>query len=468
MASIDSIQVIRPSGIPDFAPAVERIAELLTPIVPSARELAILPGLCDVHVHFREPGQTYKETIATGSRAAARGGFTDVCTMPNLDPVPDTRAHLALEQEAIARDAVVRVYPYASVTRGEAGEELADIAELGSEVIGYSDDGKGVQSAELMRAAMAEIAATGKPICTHSEIAELKGAGYINDGAYAAAHGHIGVPKEAEWGQIKRDIELAAATGVKYHICHISCGESADLVRAAKARGVDITCETAPHYLLADDSMLAEDGRFKMNPPLRSPQDRAALRAALLDGTVDMIATDHAPHSAAEKAKGLAGSAFGVVGIETSFPLCYTEFVRSGLLGLERLLELMAVTPRARFGIAAPSSADVTVWDLGWHGRVDPAEFISLGKAQPFTGREVYGRCLLTLVAGRVAWAVPELGLEIGAQVLPAPDSGQPYAVNNAADAPAAINSGGDTARAGTVNQSQLGAHTQRRGGDAA
>ena len=409
MAFSDSLKIFSPGGGAEFSPDLALIEALLERY-PASGEIAVFPGFFDVHVHFREPGFSYKETMASGSRAAARGGFTDVCAMPNLDPVPDSLEHLALEEEIIARDAAIRVYPYASVTRGEAGAELADIAQLGPRVIAFSDDGKGVQSEALMREAMAQIAATGKPIATHSEIEAIKGAGYINDGAYAAKHGHIGVPKEAEWRQIERDIELAAQTGVKYHVCHISCSESVELIRDAKARGIDATCETAPHYLLIDDSMLEEDGRFKMNPPLRSPEDRAALIAGLLDGTIDMIATDHAPHSAEEKAAGLAGSAFGIVGIEASFPLLYTEFVCTGQISMQRLMDLMVVAPRERFGLSQPGSGDFTVWDLGWHGPVDPSDFISMGKAQPFTGREISGRCLATVCGGKVAYVAPELG----------------------------------------------------------
>lgn len=405
------LKAVIPSNLPSFSPDLALIEKILSAGDPhsSFSSLAVLPGLCDVHVHFREPGFSYKETMRTGSLAAARGGFTDVCAMPNLHPVPDSLPHLAEEEAIIERDAAIRVYPYASITCDEAGQQLADIEALGERVIGFSDDGKGVQSEDMMREAMLRIARTGKPICTHSEIEEIKGAGYINDGAYARKHGHIGVPKEAEWRQIERDIRLCRETGVAYHVCHISCIESIELIRQAKAEGVNITCETAPHYLLIDDSMLEEDGRFKMNPPLRSPEDRAALIGALKDGTIDMIATDHAPHSAEEKSKGLAGSAFGIVGIETSFPLMYTEFVRTGIISMDRLMDLMVVTPRIRFGLPMPSSRDVTVWDLGWHGTVNPAEFISLGKAQPFTGREIYGRCLLTLCGGKIAYAAPEL-----------------------------------------------------------
>ena len=412
------LTIISPSRFSHFNPDLDSIFRICEPILQSS-ELTVFPGLCDVHVHFREPGFSYKETIASGSRAAARGGFTDVCAMPNLNPVPDSREHLAEETAIIARDAVIRVHPYASITCDEAGKHLADIEALGEHVIGFSDDGKGIQGDALMCEAMRRIAATGKPIATHSEIEELKADGYINAGAYAAAHGHIGIPKEAEWKQIERDIELAHRTGVTYHICHVSCAESVALVREAKAAGVNVTCETAPHYLLIDDSMLQEDGRFKMNPPLRSLEDREALIEALIDGTIDMIATDHAPHSAEEKSLGLAGSAFGIVGIETSFQLIYTEFVGTGIITFERLLDLMAFNPRERFAIPfggerGDGSEDFTVWDLGWRGCIDPADFISMGSAQPFTGREVFGRCVLTVCDGRVAYAAPELQMPSG------------------------------------------------------
>ncbi|MCI5825325.1 MAG: dihydroorotase [Arcanobacterium sp.] len=411
MGRIGELNVVHPKRYSNFSPQLEFVRRLFSRASFDFSSLTVFPGFCDVHVHLREPGFSYKETIATGTRAAAHGGFTDVCAMPNLDPVPDSLEHLASERECIDRNAVVRVHPYAAITCDEAGAELADIAQLGPQVVGFSDDGKGVQDAATMRAAMELIAATGKPVCTHSEIEELKGAGYINAGEYAAAHGHIGIPKEAEWRQIERDIKLAEQTGVKYHICHISCAQSADLVREAKARGVDITCETAPHYLVIDDSMLEEDGRFKMNPPLRSPADREALVEALVDGTIDMIATDHAPHSVAEKSRGLAGSAFGIVGIETSFQIMYTEFVLTGRISLQRLLELMVTAPRERFGLPLPGAGDFTVWDLQARGVVNPAEFLSLGTAQPFTGMHVNGRCLLTVVDGNVAYAAPELEL---------------------------------------------------------
>ena len=410
-----ALTVITPERFPSFSPHIDEVVKILEAASFEGAEVAVFPGFCDVHVHLREPGFSYKETIATGTKACARGGFTDVCAMPNLDPVPDTLEALALEEQLIEEQAVVRVYPYGSVTRGEAGQELSDIEALGERVIGFSDDGKGVQSEEMMREAMARIATTGRPIATHSEIESIKADGYINDGEYARLHGHRGIPKEAEWRQIERDIELARETGVKYHICHVSCAESVELVRRAKADGVDITCETAPHYLILSDADLVEDsevipsGHFKMNPPLRSPEDRAALVAALADGTIDIIATDHAPHSAEEKARGLEGSAFGIVGIETVFQLMYTEFVKTGIITLDRLLELLVIEGRERFGLPMPSERDFTVWDLSARGPVDPSEFESLGHATPFAGREVYGRCLATVVDGQIAWLDPRL-----------------------------------------------------------
>ena len=362
----------------------------------------ILPGFCDVHVHFREPGFSYKETIATGSRAAAAGGYTAVCTMPNLDPVPDDPAHLKAQTDIIRKDAVVGVYPYGAITRGEKGVELAELAAMAKDVVAFSDDGKGLQSGELMMEAMQEAKRLGKVIAAHCEVNELLHGGYIHAGAYAAAHGHRGICSESEWKQIERDLALARQTGCAYHVCHVSAKESVELIRRAKRDGVDVTCETAPHYLLMDDFDLQEDGRYKMNPPLRSLADREALLNGLLDGTIDMIATDHAPHSAEEKAKGLAGSAFGIVGLETAFPLLYTELVLTGFLSLEALLQLLVWNPRKRFGI--PLGNDFSVWDLNEKYRIDPDTFRSKGCATPFAGREVAGRCMMTVYQGRVVY----------------------------------------------------------------
>ena len=362
------------------------------------------PGFCDVHVHFREPGFSYKETIVSGSRAAARGGYTAVCAMPNLNPVPDSVAHL-MEEEALIRAAggIAEVYPYAALTVGEKGQEAAELEALAPRVIAFSDDGKGVQSESMMRSLMERCAKLGKIIAAHCEDESLLRGGYIHDGAYAKAHGHKGICHKSEWGPIKRDLQLAKETGCAYHVCHISCRESVVLIRQAKKEGVDVSCETAPHYLLMDESNLQEDGRFRMNPPIREKADREALLEGLLDGTIDMIATDHAPHSAEEKSRGLAGSAFGIVGLETAFPVLYTGLVRPGILSLEGLIERMAVAPRERFGIPL-REGDRTEWDLGREYEIDPAEFLSMGKATPFAGWRVFGRCLRTVCNGKVVY----------------------------------------------------------------
>jgi len=364
----------------------------------------IFPGFCDVHVHFREPGFSYKETILSGSRAAARGGYTAVCAMPNLNPVPDSLEHLEEEEELIRQAGdLAAVLPYAALTVGEKGLEAADLEGLAPRVVAFSDDGKGVQSESMMRSLMERCRKLGKILAAHCEDESLLRGGYIHDGAYARAHGHKGICSESEWGPIQRDLRLAKETGCAYHVCHISCRESAELIRQAKKDGVDVTCETGPHYLLLDENDLQEDGRFRMNPPLRSREDREALVEALLDGTIDMIATDHAPHSAEEKSRGLAGSAFGVVGLECAFPVLYTGLVRTGLMSLEKLVERMAVTPRERFGIPL-AEGDETEWDLEERYTVDPAEFLSMGRATPFAGAEVYGRCLRTRHGGRTVW----------------------------------------------------------------
>ena len=362
----------------------------------------VFPGFCDVHVHFREPGFSYKETIASGSLASAKGGYTAVCTMPNLSPVPDSAEHLKVQRDLIEDSACIHVYPCGAITVGQKGEQLSDLEGMAPDVVGFSDDGRGVQSDALMREAMQRAKALDKPIVAHCEVNELLRGGYIHDGAYAAEHGHRGICSESEWMQIARDIELVKETGVKYHVCHISTKESVELIRKAKADGVDITCETGPHYLVMDDSMLQEHGRFKMNPPLRSKADREALIAGILDGTIDMIATDHAPHSAEEKAKGLENSAFGVVGIETALPVLYTYLVKPGILTMERLVELLVINPRKRFGIAL--GCDYSIWDLEDTYTVDPAEFVSMGKATPFEGWNVNGRCLATVCDGNIVY----------------------------------------------------------------
>ncbi len=365
-------------------------------------EYVIFPGFCDVHVHFREPGFSYKETIASGSRAAARGGYTAVCTMPNLNPVPDSVEHLQRQLDLIHDTACIHVYPYGAITVGEQGEMLADLAGMAPNVAGFSDDGRGVQSRAMMRQAMLTAKALGKPIVAHCEDNSLLRGGCIHDGNYAKAHGHLGICSESEWGQIARDLELVRETGVSYHVCHISTRESVDLIRRAKAEGLDVTCETGPHYLTMDDSQLQEDGRFKMNPPLRDKRDREALIEGLLDGTIDMIATDHAPHSAAEKSRGLEKSAFGVVGIETAFPILYTYLVRPGILPLDKLLQLLVVNPRKRFGL--PLGCDYSVWDLNAQYEIDPKDFLSLGRATPFAGWQVCGKCMATVCDGKLVY----------------------------------------------------------------
>lgn len=369
----------------------------------------LFPGFADVHVHLREPGFFYKETIRTGTLAAARGGYTTVCSMPNLNPAPDSPKTLAPQLELIRRDAAVHVVPYGTITRGERGEELSDMEALAPCVAGFSDDGRGVQSDEMMRTAMKKAKSLGKLIVAHCEDNSLLRGGYIHDGEYARAHGHKGICSESEWGQIKRDLDLVRETGCGYHVCHISTRESVALIRQAKAEGLDVTCETAPHYLLLDDSMLQEEGRFKMNPPLRGRADREALVEGLLDGTIDMIATDHAPHTAEEKSRGLKGSLMGVVGLETAFPLLYTYLVKPGVLTLAKLVDLLCVNPRRRFalggGAVEPGApADFSVWDLDRTYTIDPAEFQSMGRSTPFEGMNVNGRCLLTAVGGEIVW----------------------------------------------------------------
>ena len=369
-------------------------------------EYAVFPGFCDVHVHFREPGFSYKETMETGSRASAHGGYTAVCTMPNLNPVPDNREHLNAQLELIKKNAVIHVYPYGAITVGEQGEKLADLVDMAADIIAFSDDGRGVQSDDMMRQAMLRAKALGKMIVAHCEVNSLLHGGYIHDGEYAAKHGHKGICSASEYEQIARDLRLAEETGCAYHVCHISTKESVELIRRAKARGVDVTCETAPHYLVMNDNDLQEDGRFRMNPPIRSEEDRIALVEGIKDGTIDMIATDHAPHSAEEKAKGLAGSAFGIVGIETAFPVMYTHLVLTGIITLEKLIELLTVNPRKRFGI--PVGQDYTIWNLEKEITVDPETFMSMGKATPFAGWKLKGECVLTVCDGKVVYRKQE------------------------------------------------------------
>ena len=372
------------------------------PIELDSSKYTILPGFCDVHVHFREPGFSYKETILSGCQAAAHGGYTTVCTMPNLNPVPDTKAHLQEQLSLIQKEATIQVFPYGAITIGEKGEELSAMEEMASGVIAFSDDGRGVQSAEMMREAMQKAKALGMIITAHCEDNSLLFGGYIHDGIYAKEHGHKGICSESEWGQIKRDLALAKETGCAYHVCHISTRESVELIRAAKKEGVDVTCETAPHYLLLNENDLQEDGCFKMNPPLRSREDQKALLEGIQDGTIDMIATDHAPHSAEEKAKGLKDSAFGIVGLETAFPLLYTYLVKENVISLEKLIDLMVMNPRKRFGIVDDDS--YSVWDLNEEYVIDPKEFLSKGKATPFAGTKVSGRCFFTVCNGKIVY----------------------------------------------------------------
>lgn len=369
-------------------------------------KLCIFPAFCDVHVHFREPGFSYKETIKTGSLAAARGGYTDVCTMPNLNPVPDSVENIKKQIEIIEKDAAVRVHPYAAITVGEKGEMLTDMKALSPYCIAFSDDGKGVQSEDMMREAMIKAKALGKIIAAHCEDNSLLCGGYIHKGEYARLHGHKGICSASEWKPIERDLRLAKETGCKYHVCHISCKESVELIRNAKANGVDVTCETAPHYLIFNDMDLKESGNFKMNPPIRSEEDRQALIEGIRDGTIDMIATDHAPHGSEEKSRGLQNSLMGIVGLETAFPVMYTYLVKKGIITLERLIELMAINPRRRFGLQ--STDDICVYDLQSEYKIDPCEFKSKGKSTPFDGMTVSGKNLLTICGGKAVWNITE------------------------------------------------------------
>lgn len=372
----------------------------LSPVI--SKRYIIVPGLCDVHVHFREPGFSYKETIASGSAAAAHGGYTAVCTMPNLDPVPDSAEHLQVQLDAIKRGAAIKVLPYGAITVGEKGEKLADMEAMSDKVCAFSDDGKGVQNDKMMREAMTAAKRLGKIIAAHCEDNSLLFGGYIHDGEYARMHGHRGISSESEYRQIERDLRLAEETGCAYHVCHISTKESVELIRQAKAHGVNVTCETAPHYLVLCDEDMQEDGRFKMNPPLRSREDKKALIEGIKDGTIDMIATDHAPHSAEEKGRGLEKSLMGVVGLEMAFPVLYTELVRKNIITLERLVELMSFKPKERFGI--DTNNDFAVFDISEAYKIDPEDFLSMGRATPFAGREVFCRCLLTVHNGKVVY----------------------------------------------------------------
>lgn len=376
----------------------------LSPVI--SKKYIIVPGLCDVHVHFREPGFSYKETIASGSAAAAHGGYTAVCTMPNLDPVPDSAEHLQVQLDAIKRGAAIKVLPYGAITVGEKGEKLADMEAMSDKVCAFSDDGKGVQNDEMMREAMTAAKRLGKIIAAHCEDNSLLFGGYIHDGEYARMHGHRGISSASEYKQIERDLRLAEETGCAYHVCHISTKESVELIRQAKAHGVNVTCETAPHYLVLCDEDMQEDGRFKMNPPLRSREDKEALIEGIKDGTIDMIATDHAPHSAEEKGRGLEKSLMGVVGLETAFPVLYTELVTKNIITFDRLVELMSFKPKERFGI--DTNNDFAVFDISEAYKIDPEDFLSMGRATPFAGREVFGRCLLTVHNEKVVYKAEE------------------------------------------------------------
>ena len=402
MAASCNAKIVSGAAIDTFGVSVSNCLNSEELSVFNSSKYHIFPGFCDVHVHFREPGFSYKETVVSGSLAAARGGYTAVCTMPNLNPVPDSIENLGLQLKLIEEGACIHVYPYGAITVGEKGEVLADLEGMAPNVIGFSDDGRGVQSDEMMETAMRRAKALGKMIVAHCEVNALLRGGYIHDGEYAKNHGHRGICSESEWGQIARDLELVRKTGCAYHVCHISAKESVELIRKAKAEGLDVTCETGPHYLVMDDSDLQEDGRFKMNPPLRSAEDREALVAGILDGTIDMIATDHAPHSAEEKGKGLEKSAFGIVGIETAFQILYTNLVEPGILSLEKLIDLLVANPRNRFSI--PLGCDFSVWDLSADYTIAPAAFLSMGKATPFTGWTVKGKCVATVCDGKLVY----------------------------------------------------------------
>ena len=374
---------------------VNRIVSIDVPELGCQGDYVIFPGFCDVHVHLREPGFSYKETIETGTKAAAHGGYTTICPMPNLNPVPDNYEHLKEELDLIEKEALIEVLPYGSCTVNEEGKEIASLEEMAPYVCAFSDDGKGIQEETMMEEVMLKAKELGKIVAAHCEVNELLKGGYIHDGEYARKHGHKGICSESEWKEIERDVKLAKKTGCAYHVCHISTKESVEIIRQAKKDGVDVTCETAPHYLILNENDLQESGDFKMNPPLRSKEDQEALIKGIQDGTIDMIATDHAPHSKEEKAKGLEKSAMGIVGLETAFPLLYTRLVKTGIISLKKLIELLNDKPRRRFGLKQEDSW--CLWDLNDHYVIDEKDFLSKGKASPFKGMEVYGRCLKTV-----------------------------------------------------------------------
>ncbi len=372
----------------------------------------IFPGLIDVHVHLREPGFSFKETVLSGTKAAARGGYTTVCSMPNLNPVPDCYDNLKLQLDAIEKDAVINVVPYGSITVGQKGEQLSDMDSMNDYVVSFSDDGRGVQNIGMMAAAMEKAKSLGKIITAHCEDNSLLFGGYIHDGEYCKAHGHKGICSESEWGPVQRDLELSMVNGCPYHVCHISAKETVEVIRNAKKNGVDVTCETGPHYLVLCDEDLQEDGRFKMNPPLRARDDKQALIKGILDGTIDMIATDHAPHTAEEKGKGLAGSLMGVVGLETAVSVLYTHLVKKGVITLEKLIELMHDNPSKRFNLGSDieigAKADLTVFNFDDEYEINPDDFVSQGKSTPFKGMKVYGKCLMTMCNGNIVWQEEE------------------------------------------------------------
>ena len=381
---------------------VNRIVSIDVPELGCQGDYVIFPGFCDVHVHLREPGFSYKETIETGTKAAAHGGYTTICPMPNLNPVPDNYEHLKEELDLIEKEALIEVLPYGSCTVKEEGKEIASLEEMAPYVCAFSDDGKGIQEETMMEEVMLKAKELGKIVAAHCEVNELLKGGYIHDGEYARKHGHKGICSESEWKEIERDVKLAKKTGCAYHVCHISTKESVEIIRQAKKDGVDVTCETAPHYLILNENDLQESGDFKMNPPLRSKEDQEALIKGIQDGTIDMIATDHAPHSEEEKAKGLKKSAMGIVGLETAFPLLYTRLVKTGIISLKKLIELLNDNPRRRFGLKQEDSW--CLWDLNDHYVIDEKDFLSKGKASPFKGMEVYGRCLKTVCEGRTVY----------------------------------------------------------------
>ena len=390
-------------NVREFAKQNNQFNSILNPILSQSNcdNTFVFPGFCDVHVHFREPGFFYKETIKSGSQSGARGGYTTVFTMPNLNPVPDSLKNLQIQLDAIKSDAVIEVLPYASITKGQQGQELSDFEELAPYAIAFSDDGKGVQSREMMKSAMLKAKALNKIIVAHCEDNSLLDGGYIHKGDYALKNGHKGISSESEYMQIARDVELLKETGAKYHVCHVSTKESVEIIRNAKKCGVDITCETAPHYLVLNDSMLKDEGKFKMNPPIRAEEDRLALIEGIKDGTIDMIATDHAPHSEEEKSKGLKGSLMGIVGLETCFPILYTHLVKTNVITLEKLIELLCVNPRKRFNI---KEQGFTVWKLDESYNIDSSKFLTKGRSTPFENYKVFGKCLLTVCNNKIAY----------------------------------------------------------------